>query len=319
MSFNIIDLHCDTILSCYFGKKNLKDREGHINIEKLKQGGSMMQDFALFIATNGKTGRDGKMPWDIYKGMLACFYENMEKNSDDIKQVFNADDIEKNMKEGKLSALLSVEDSIGIDGKMERLEEMYRDGVRLLTLTWNFENSIGFPNSEDPELHKKGLKPFGIECIKRMNDMGMIVDVSHLSEGGFYDVAKYTNKPFVASHSCARALCSHQRDLTDDQLRTLADKGGVVGINFLAKFLVDGATHTKIEYVVNHLKYMKNVADIDALAWGSDFDGIESTLEFKDYSGFPMILDALSKEFTDDEIEKINSKNFLRVMRETLK
>jgi len=320
MSFNIIDLHCDTMMACYFENKAFKDFSGHINIEKLKQGGSMMQALALFIATNGKTARDGvTSPWDLYKAMLACWKKEIAANSDSIRQVFSAEDIKKNVEEGYLSAFLSVEDSIGVDGKMERLQEMYDDGVRMLTLTWNYENSVGYPCSEDPDLHQKGLKPFGIECLKFMNEKGMIIDVSHLSEGGFYDVSKYSTKPFVASHSCARALCSHQRNLTDDQLKTLADKGGVVGINFYSKFLEDGSTLAKAEDIVKHLVYMKDKAGIDALAWGSDFDGIECELDFGDYSGFPKILNILSKYFTDDEIDKINHGNFLRIMQECLK
>ena len=314
MALEIIDLHCDTMMACYFRKQALRDFEGHINIEKLTKGGCMAQALALFLPTDGHLARDGKTaPWDLYKSMLSCWNENVDANSDVMRRAFSADDIRKNAEEGFMSALLTVEDGIGIDGKMERLEEMYSDGVRMLTLTWNFENSLGFPNSADPSLHMKGLKPFGIEAVHRMNELGMIIDVSHLSEGGFFDVARESKKPFVASHSCARALRDHQRNLTDEQLRTLADRGGVVGINFCSDFLSEDRVNSYAKDVVRHMVHFRDVAGTDALAWGSDFDGIESVLDFRDYSGMPLIIDLLSEEFTDDEIDRINSKNFLRV------
>ncbi|MBQ1788298.1 MAG: membrane dipeptidase, partial [Erysipelotrichaceae bacterium] len=195
----------------------------------------------------------------------------------------------------------------------------YNDGVRIMTLTWNYENSLGFPNSRDPELHKKGLKPFGIEAVRRMNELGMIVDVSHLSEGGFYDVAKHSEKPFVATHSCSRALCSHQRNLTDDQLRTLADCGGVVGINFNGPFLADGAQEIDTDAIVRHAQHMYNVAGIDTLAWGSDFDGIGNDLEIRDASGIQLLYEALKEHYSEEDLEKIFYRNVLRVYKEVWK
>jgi membrane dipeptidase len=313
MGLDIIDLHCDTMMACYFKKQSINEFEGHINIEKLKRGGCMAQALALFLPTDGHKTRDGRMPWDLYKDMLLCWNENVDANKELMRRAFSADDIRKNAEEGYMSALLTVEDGIGIDGKMERLEEMYADGVRMLTLTWNWENSIGFPNSADPDLHKKELKPFGIDVVRRMNELGMIVDVSHLSEGGFWDVVKYSSKPFAASHSCARALRDHQRNLTDEQLKALADKGGVVGINFCSDFLSEDKENSYAGDIVRHMVHFRNVAGIDVIAWGSDFDGIGSKLDFGDYAGFGKILDLLSKEFTDDEIDKINHGNFLRV------
>ena len=313
MRLEIIDLHCDTMMACYFKKEPLRTFSGHINIEKLKNGGCMAQALALFLPTDGQKAKDGRMPWDLYKDMLACWNENVDACSDVMRRALSAEDIRKNAEEGYMSALLTVEDGIALDGKPERLEEMYEDGVRMLTLTWNWENSLGFPNSSDPELHGKGLKPFGIDIVHRMNELGMIVDVSHLSEGGFWDVAAESSKPFVASHSCARALRDHQRNLTDEQLKAIADRGGVVGINFCSDFLSEDRINTYAKDIVRHMVHFRNVAGIDSLAWGSDFDGIASVLDFGHYSGFDMILDMMSQEFTDDEIEKIDHENFLRV------
>lgn len=312
----VIDLHCDTMMGCYFRKTRLSDCEGHINIEKLRKGGCMAQAFALFIPTDGRKGRNGEDPWDLYKAMLKSWNNNIDENSAEIHRAFSADDIVKNNSEGYMSALLTVEDGIGIDGKTGRVDEMYSDGVRMLALTWNFENCIGYPNSSDPYLHRLGLKPFGKQTVEHMNDLGMIIDVSHLSEGGFFDVAEISRVPFIASHSCARALRDHPRNLTDAQLKTFADHGGVVGINFCSDFLSEDRRNTYARDIVKHMSHIRNAAGIETLAWGSDFDGIESNMDFKDYSGFPILLDLLSKEFTEEEIDRINSGNFLRVMKD---
>jgi membrane dipeptidase len=242
----------------------------------------------------------------------------MEENKEVIRPVYSVSDIEKNRQEGMLSAFLTVEDGVFLDGKMERLEEAYEKGVRLLTLMWNFENSLGFPCKDDAQEHQKGLKPFGIQVVERMNQLGMIVDVSHMSEGGFYDVAKYSKKPFVASHSCARALCNHRRNLTDDQLKTLGNAGGVVGVNFERSFLKEGSNRATFDQIISHLLYMKDKAGIEALGFGSDFDGIEDNGELVNYSGFTPLLEQMEKHFTDDEIDLICNGNVLRLMKDVI-
>lgn len=316
-SSGIIDLHCDTILGCYSNNIPLKGFSGHINTEKLKIGGAMAEAFSLFIDTDGYTARDGvTAPWDLYKDLLACWKRNMAENSDIIRSAFSAEDIIDNYNQGYISALLTVEDGIEIDGQINRLDEMFNDGVRMLALTWNYENSIGFPNSADPLCHQKGLKPFGFEVVGRMNKLGMIIDVSHLSEGGFWDVAKSSQKPFIASHSCSRFLRDHQRNLTDEQLKAISDCGGMVGINFCSAFLSEDLRNTFAKDIIRHILHLYDIAGIDAIGWGSDFDGIESNMDFNDYTGMPLLLDLLTEHFTDDQIDKINNGNFLRVFRE---
>lgn len=320
----IIDMHCDTMgcaIAVSDGKVGLAKNNGQIDIEKLKKGNSLAQFFAIFIPTHQNAEKKGLTlaPYDFYKMVLNVYHKEMEKNKADIAPALNYDNIMKNKAEGKISSILTIEDGVPLEGDMKRLHEFYNDGVRLISLTWNYENSVGFPNSRTPELMAKGLKPFGIEVIKEMNNLGMIVDVSHLSDGGFWDVVNNTNKPFVASHSCCRALCNHPRNLTDEMLKTLGNRGGVVGINFCASFLNEDANYTDIDSVVRHMIYIKDKAGIDALGFGSDFDGIGSKLEFVDYSGMPLIVNALTKHFTDDEIDKICNGNMLRVIKETMK
>ena len=136
----------------------------------------------------------------------------------------NYDDIMANKAADKVSSVLTVEDGVPLEGKMERLEEFYQKGVRLISFTWRLiKTAWRFPNSKDPEIMNRGLKQFGLDCIERMNEMGMLVDVSHLSDGGFWDVVKHSKKPFIASHSCCRALCNHTRNLTDEMLHALGE------------------------------------------------------------------------------------------------
>ena len=311
-----IDLHCDTILFCFEGNQSLRQFGGHINLEKLISGDCLAQCFALFIPTYETAVQYLHReydPWELYGMLLDCYRRNLTDSADYLRPALSADQVRENREKGFLSSILTVEDGVEIDGKLSRFDRVYDDGVRMMTLTWNYENCMGYPNSSDPEEHARGLKPFGVEAVGKMNELGMIIDVSHLSEGGFYDVAAHSKKPFVASHSCCRALRDHPRNLTDDQLRVLADAGGVVGINFYDQFLGGRDGYTVVDDIVRHILHVRDMAGVDAIAFGSDFDGIESELEFGDYAGFPQLLRALEKHFTEDEIDKISSENFLRV------
>lgn len=321
----IIDLHCDTIMHFYDGL-HLSDMEQcHISINKLEKGQCMAQCFAIFVPTHESASRHGITctAEEYFERAYSRYLEELALNRDFILPAYSAADVENNYAAGKMSSILTVEDGVTINGKLENIDDYFRKGVRMVALTWNYENSLGFPQSPDPELHKRGLKEFGIEAIKYMNHVGIAVDVSHLSEGGFWDVINNTTKPFIASHSCAKALCSHSRNLTDEQLKALASKGGVCGINYMAGFLhnVNGGPKDKfsgIEEVVAHLRHMANVAGVDTLALGSDYDGINSTLEWGDYSGNQQIVHALEKVFSSEDVEKICYKNALRAFRDII-
>ena len=312
----IIDMHCDTLLAGWRKpERSFYDGDTSINLKLLKENGSLLQFFAMYLSRNEMKTMDS---YDILKGIYGYYQTQMEKYSDIIKPVYSAQDVLENEKKGLLSSLLTVEDGVFIDGKIERVQEVYDMGVRLITLMWNFENSVGFPCSDDPEAHLKGLKPFGIEVVEKMNELGIIIDVSHMSEGGFYDVARYSKKPFVASHSCARALCNHRRNLTDDQLKTLGNAGGIAGVNFECSFLKEGSNCATYDQIIEHLLYMKDKAGIDAVGFGSDFDGIEDNGELVNYSGFKTLLERMEGKFTYDEIDKICRENALRVIKDVI-
>ena len=317
MGMRFVDLHCDTLTRD--DDDILRTSQGHINLDKLKRGGAWVQFFALFIPTGREASeRPGGFlePHAFYERYRAVWQREMAANADAVAPAADMDDIRANTAAGRISAVLSVEDAAALEGRLERVDELYADGVRLMTLTWNHENELAWPHAAEPERMRRGLKPFGVEVVRRMNELGMIVDVSHLSDGGFADVARVSSAPFVASHSCARSLSGHTRCLTDAQLRILGDKGGVVGVNFCPRFLREGSLHTTIDDVVRHALHIRDKAGVEALALGSDFDGVPGTREFEDYAGLPRLADALERHVGSAEMDKICSGNALRLMSE---
>lgn len=315
-----VDLHCDTLLTTRLESKSLKSATGHIDLKKLVNGGALLQCFAAFIPTHETAAHYGiqDAPWEFFMKLAAQFGQEMKTHPDRLAPVRCFADIEQNRAKGLVSAMLTVEDGGCIEGDPSRLKTMYELGVRLITLTWNYENCLGWPNSPDPALHAKGLKDFGLEALDEMGRLGIIVDVSHLSEGGFWDVVRENKKPFVASHSCARALCDHSRNLTDEQLRALGDRGGVCGVNFYSKFLREGAEHTANEDILRHMAHIADRAGMEAVALGSDFDGIDCTLEMENYSGLAHLAERIADRFGTDNAEKICHQNALRVMADVM-
>ncbi|HWR38034.1 MAG TPA: dipeptidase [Patescibacteria group bacterium] len=312
---NLVDLHCDTILQLMDQDSGAELRRNHfhVDLEKMRRADSLAQVFALFVNLE-KTAN----PWERYQQMADCFYRELDKNQDEISFAGSYEEIIHNQRQGKMSALLAIEEGGVLQGSMEKLHQVYERGVRLLTLTWNYPNEIGFPNCRT-ECQRQGLTSFGHDAVAEMNRLGMIIDVSHLSDQGFYDVAHGSSRPFVASHSNARTVWDHTRNLNDDMLRLLAEKGGVTGLNFCAGFL-GSASLSRVEDMVRHLWHIRNVGGMDVLAIGTDFDGIEPKLEINDMGEMDKLVTALQRQgFSTTETEKIFSGNALRVLRDVLR
>lgn len=314
----LIDMHCDTFW-LMMRKKGviLQKNDLCIDIEKMKKAGSMAQFFASFIHKSEFNGENAvEEAYQYALEMISYGKAELARCSDSIEIAHNYNELLANHDNGKMSAILTVEEGGIINGKMEYLEELYRQGVRLITLTWNHENCIGFPNSREPKVMNQGLKPFGIEVVNRMNELGMVIDVSHLSDGGFWDVIKYSTKPVVASHSNARALCNHPRNLTDDMIKALAEKGGVVGVNFYPYFLHESGKAT-VEDIANHTWHMYQVGGEDVVAIGTDFDGFdEGKLDIKHMGEMNRVYDAIKKRgFSERQMDKFWNGNILRVLQ----
>lgn len=325
---NIIDLHCDTIMQLMNTSETLYNKSGHINLKKLKKGNYMLQCFAMFVNLKKVSN-----PYHYCKEMIKKYYQNINSHNNIIKPAYTYQDIIENKKNGKISALLTIEEGGVLEGDINKLKEFYNLGVRMITLTWNYPNEIGYPNIDNNKINKNttyfeiinmidnenGLTKKGIEIVREMEKLGIIIDVSHLGDKCLKDVLENTTKPFVASHSNARSICNHPRNLSDELLLELKRRNCLIGINYYPSFLIEQSNIMKIDDVIKHIKYLKNLIGVDYIALGSDFDGIDGNLEIKDASCLPNLVERLKQSgFNNDEINKITHQNALRLFKEVL-
>ena len=329
----IIDMHCDTIMELFENGGNLYDSDNMINIKKMVEGDYLLQCFAMFVRYVSDK-YENYSPFEYCNKMIDKYYNEIEKYSDYIKPAFCYEDIENNIKENKMTALLTIEEGGVCLGNIEFLRNFYRLGVRMVTLTWNYKNELGTPNIDyftdfKEKLVNKTLMPNmtdgltdkGIEFVKEMNRLGIVIDCSHLGDKGFYDVIKYSNKPIVCSHSCSRSVCDHLRNMTDDMLFKLKENGGVVGINYCNSFIKEDGSLATFSDIVKHIIYIKNLIGIDYVGLGSDFDGISNkNIEIKDASMMGLLIDEMKKQgLSEEDIDKVCYKNVLRVFKANFK
>ena len=339
----VADMHCDTLLGLVGMRMNgehagILENDLHIDLQKMKKGNYLLQNFAMF---GHMENLKEIMPLPEYGFRLAdLFLTEMRKYPDQIGIVRSYKDIEENMKAGRMSAMLTMEEGAICEGKLEYLRIFYELGVRMFTFTWNFANELAWPNKVIPGAlapnglaapgkfvpeTEHGLTEKGFEFLAEMERLGMILDVSHLGDKGIFDVIEHATKPFVASHSNARAVCGHARNLSDEMIRGLAEKGGVMGMNYCPAFLRDRELWSEgqsvsLDDIVRHIRHIINVGGIECIGLGSDFDGTNISFEMNGAADMPMLEQKLREEkFTEDEIDKIFYKNVLRVYKEVLK
>lgn len=308
------DLHCDTIsrlLDCRRAGIPCQLRDGaglHINLEKLKHSGYLLQNFALFVNL-----ADASDPWTEVLLLAELYTSQMEASQDLVRTVHTFADMEQARREGKLAAVLTVEEGGVCQGDLDKLRTLHRLGARMLTLTWNHENELARPNGRTG-----GLTDTGRAFLTEMERLHMIPDVSHLGDDGFWEVCRLARRPFAASHSSARALWNHRRNLTDDMIRALADRGGIVGVNFYAGFLNAGEV-SRLDDIVRHTRHMIDVGGLACVALGSDFDGIDCPLELGDAGHMDRLVRAFEQNgFTPREIDAVCWENVWNFYREVL-
>lgn len=312
----VFDGHCDTILDLINHKRTLRNRAstGHLDIPRLQEGGVDIQVFAIFIEDIYKPDRSLKRSLEL----IDCLFSEIEKNQDKISLVTNYNQIKKVNRAGKIAAILSIEGGEALEGNLAVLRILYKLGVRLLTLTWNQRNQIADGIGESRT--GGGLTEFGLKVITEMNRLGILIDVSHLSEAGFWDVIKRSEAPIVASHSNCYTLCPHLRNLRDNQIKALADKRGVIGITFVPKFLTQENRKPTIEDIIKHIDYLVEKVGVNYVGLGSDFDGTKNLpLGLEGAHKIPNITATLINHgYREEDIKKILGENFLRVFKEVV-
>jgi len=229
----VADLHCDTALQIQRGYDFSKRHNTyHIDLPRLKEGGINLQVFACFLNSNILP----QSRFDYVNNMISRLKTEIAKNENNIAICHNTTEANDIIDSGRIAAFLGIENGMALDNKLENIAYFYQQGIRYITLT-HFISHEWCISSMDKNPAFDGLTDFGREVIREMNRIGMIVDVSHISVSAFNEVLKVTRQPVIASHSCVYALCPHNRNLTDEQLKTLAENGGMVGINFCSDFL----------------------------------------------------------------------------------
>lgn len=331
----IIDMHCDTISRIYQEQKrqkqtHLRKNSFQIDLTKMKSAAYLLQNFALFIDL-GETAK----PYETFLGQLAVFREEMAQNADLIAPVTSYSQILTNERQGKMSALLTLEEGEVCGGSLTRLQEIYDLGIRMMTFTWNYPNSLGYPAEPAPftglckpvttySRPQKGLTSLGVEFLAEMERLGIIPDVSHLSDEGICDVCRLATKPFCASHSNARSLCGRGRNLPDGLIRAISEKGGIIGVNYYGPFLSDTPNEddiffSRIKDVAQHICHISDIGGIYCIGLGSDFDGINDNLELENCSQMELLAQELRRcGFHTSEIEQIFYKNTLNFYQELL-
>lgn len=308
-----IDLHCDSISKLYYSdpKESILNNSFHVDIEKLKKGECFVQTFAIFLDEDYVAKQKMDL-FDEFKNMLACYYDQINLAKEYISHL---SEDEKNQ-DAQMHSLLSCEGCAFVEEDINKLEYIYNAGIKMASLTWNYENCLAYPNSLNNAVMQNGLKKFGFKAVEFFNEKKIIIDVSHISDGGIKDVLNISRMPVIASHSNARELANHPRNLTDEFIKRIADSGGVVGINFYPLFLTT-KNEAQITDIIKHIKHIINIGGEDVISLGSDFDGIEMTPQIDDSSQMQLLYQNLKKDGCSEIIaEKIFYRNALRLLND---
>jgi len=325
----VVDAHCDTIGSWMetpsmptFGaptrraeRRSLGKRseEGAMDIPRMKEGGLDCQVFAVWTAP---AFYDAPLKRAVQ--MIDAFYLEVEKNLDSIAMCMNYEQIMEGVKKGKIAAILSIEGGEPVQGGPGVLRILYRLGVRVLSFTHFPRNLIADGSGELRS--KSGLTDIGAQLVEEMNRIGMIIDVSHINEPGFWDIIEMTKSPVIATHSNCKALCDVHRNLSDEQIEALAEKGGVMGMNYYRGFVEMDWNKANLDKLLDHIDHIVELVGPNHVGLGSDFDGGGGLPGLKDVTEIPNITRGLvAREYSDEEIEKILGGNFLNVFKRVLK
>ncbi|NLE77110.1 MAG: membrane dipeptidase [Chloroflexi bacterium] len=318
----VFDGHCDTLLAVLGRpeqpRRRLGERAstGHLDLPRMREGGVHAQVFACYV----------RPEWRQYQAagealrILDAFYGELEANAAEMALAATADEVEAAYRRGQTAALLAIEGGEALEESLGNLRMFHRLGVRLLTLTWNFRNALA--DGVGSLRADSGLTEFGVQVVREMNRLGMLVDIAHLAPRGVADVFALSEQPVVDSHANARALADHPRNLTDAQLEALARSGGVIGVSYVPRFIADNPAEASVARLVDHIDHIVQVAGVDHVGLGSDWDGISGEFVVQglpDVSATPAIVRELhGRGYSAEAMGKIMGGNWLRVWRQVV-
>ena len=314
-----VDTHTDTPLWFTRGNFSVGMRKGNqVSIQKMEEGKLDAQFLAVFLAQKERDEASSKKAVEKCHKMIEDVYADVAKYKDDCGIALTEEDARRLKAEGKKAFFIGIENGYGI-GKDIKNVKKYKDmGVQYMTLSHSYDNDI-CSSSTNTEDASKGLTAFGREVVKEMNKVGMMIDISHVSESTFWDVMKLSKDPVFASHSSVKALCNSDRNLTDEQLRALAKNGGVIQICIYGGYLNKNPKAASVDDVVNHIDHAVKVAGIDHVGIGSDFDGGGGVLGCAgDNDMINITVKLIEKGYSEEDIRKIWGGNFFRVMNEVI-
>ncbi|MBI9069406.1 MAG: dipeptidase [Salinivirgaceae bacterium] len=360
-----LDSHCDTPLKLVDGfdlntAHTNKDNGSKYDFPRMEKGGLDASFFAVFIGQGPRDSAGWKKAYKKSDEIFDAVYKSVEKYPEVAEIAVNPEDAYRLEKQGKRAIYLGIENGYALGRKLENVDYFYKRGTRYITLVHTRNNDIADSSTDANGPEFQGLSEFGEQVVKRMNELGIMVDVSHASDSAFYDVLKVSKAPLIASHSCARALCDNPRNLTDDMLKALAKNGGVIQMCILSEYVKElpsyperdsartefRARHTdwnnysdeqrkqgikewyqldvdfppnlaNVQDVVDHIDHIVKVAGIDHVGIGTDFDGGGGVEGCYDVSEMPNItIELVKRGYTEEQIAKIWSGNFMRVFRE---
>lgn len=313
----ICDCHCDTLTELYKKGTDLYANTQHFDIQRQIALGGGLQFCAIFVPT----------PEYRYGGGLRYTLKLLDKyitetkklqaTGIDVLQVRTAADA-ADVLNHKAATLLAIEEGGAIDGSLEALRCLYELGVRAMTLVWSNRNDIA--DGVNEECSGGGLTVFGRQVVAEMNRLGMLVDVSHIAPAGFWDVIETSSKPIIATHSNAKALCSHPRNLDDKQILAINENDGLIGITFAGQFLEEDYNNACIESIYRHIDHMLNLMGNDEhIGFGSDFDGISHPpYNIQGVQDYKPLIEYLSTKYSDATIAKITHQNVLNLLQKVL-
>ncbi len=309
--YQVFDAHCDTISEILDSGEELVSNQRHLNLEWMRCYNGYIQIFAAWI--------DEKQPNWLVRALqiIDCFYAEMQKNKDSLLLITDSSTLQRVKEEKKIGAVLSIEDARCLCGSLANLRMLHRLGVRAITLSWNHDNDVADGTFS---VRNAGLTPFGKEVVKEMNRLQMVIDVSHMTRKGFWDVMEVSDMPVIASHSNCDAVCPHPRNLDDGQILELIRTGGMIGLNIYPEFLTANGT-ADLDDILRHSDHILSLGGERILGLGTDFDGVPKLPEGISHAGELYRLFDKMKQigYKDSLIEDITHRNFENFLDKMLK